>query len=68
MNEIKKEKTKTMKLNEDNISNCFEIWDDSGNLVALIHYEGTLNGEMMTKLMEVFNCSQNSESPYLALQ
>lgn len=29
---------------------CFEIWDDSGNFIALIRYAGELDGVLNSKL------------------
>ena len=65
--EIQNGKVKTVKLNEANMSDCFEIWDNSGNFVALIHSAKSLDEGMMKKLLDVFGCSENSESSYLIM-
>jgi hypothetical protein len=51
-------------LNENEMVECFEIWDDSGNFVALVYGEYE---DKMDELCKVFNCTENSESPYLIM-
>jgi hypothetical protein len=53
-----------VKLNMDDMVECFEIWDDSGNFIALVYGEYK---DKMDKLLEAFGCTENSESLYMIM-